>query len=728
MADTTNLKNIQVDHDLTKTMWPPAQPTGQLGSLVALGLIVALVAVGWWSSRVVETSVRENLHGDLTAMLQSATAALDLWYEGQYRNVKMVSVEPTVRDAVITIVDHKPTGEGSANRLITEIETLQATLEQIGAAYGYSSFAVFNSAGETVATSHQNLLGTQALFKTNDFVERALAGKVCVSTPFRFDLTTGQPAGDNTESLIFVAGPIANNEGQVVAAIALGMPAESEFTRVLDVARTGDSGETYAFDRDALLVSDSRFDQQLRELGLINENQRAILNLRIHDPGGNLLTGHQPTHAPEDWPRTAMAIDALESAEVNNTDIRFDLDGYRDYRGVNVIGAWRWLPEAGIGVTTELDLAEAYRPLYKLRTIFVTLFVLTIVGVLAALAFAHNASSWQRRHSSAHKKLSQLGQYTLEKKIGRGGMGDVYLAQHMLLRRPTAVKLLRRADKDDTAIERFEREVHHTSQLTHPNTIAVYDFGFTPQGVFYYAMEYLDGATCKDVVNIGGPMPEARVINVLTQVCGSLAEAHDHDLIHRDIKPANIMLCDRGGIADFVKVLDFGLVKDTSGDDKQMTQVASFGGTPHFMPPEAVRSARKMDGRSDIYSLGAVAYYLLTGQYVFDEENLMTVCIHHCETAPVVPSQRLGRQIDADLERLVMQCLEKDPTNRPQSAIRLRDDLLKCAAAGQWSQAQAHAWWNNFRDDCREHSLSQRAEPIDAAETIAIDTEQRTVD
>jgi len=297
----------------------------------------------------------------------------------------------------------------------------------------------------------------------------------------------------------------------------------------------------------------------------------------------------------------------------------------------------------------------------------------------------------------------QLGQYTLEQKIGEGGMGEVYRASHALMRRPTAIKLLRPDRADAAAVARFEREVQLTARLTHPNTITLFDYGRTPEGVFYYAMELLDGATLKDIVRADGPMPPERVIHVLRMVAGSLHEAHQLGLIHRDIKPSNIVLCERGGEPDVAKVLDFGLVKPlrVEPDQAALTRTDSITGTPLYMSPESILVPEAMDTRSDLYSVGALGYFLLTGQHVFEGRSVIEVCGHHLHSVPVAPSVRMGETIPEDLEQIVLECLEKDPERRPQSAAELRVRLDGCGAAGQWTTERAGEWWRDVGQKLR---------------------------
>ena len=247
------------------------------------------------------------------------------------------------------------------------------------------------------------------------------------------------------------------------------------------------------------------------------------------------------------------------SATMGNND--FDVGGYRNYRGMKVVGAWAWLHDYGMGVATEESVNEAFQTLYVLRRVFLVLFALLVASGGAIFGFTVLVERLQASARKSALAARRLGQYVLVQEIGRGANGMVYRARHSLLRRPVAIKLLSPDMTNETNAARFEHEVQMTSQLTHPNTVAIYDYGRTPEGLFYFAMEYLGGIDLDQLVRQFGAQPEGRVIHILRQVCGSLAEAHRIGLIHRDIKPANIVLTRRGGVCDLVKVLDFGLVK-----------------------------------------------------------------------------------------------------------------------------------------------------------------------
>jgi eukaryotic-like serine/threonine-protein kinase len=290
------------------------------------------------------------------------------------------------------------------------------------------------------------------------------------------------------------------------------------------------------------------------------------------------------------------------------------------------------------------------------------------------------------------RQARRLGQYVLEQKLGEGGMGEVYRARHGMMRRPTAIKLLRGDRAGELNLLRFEREVQLTARLTHPNTITIFDYGRTDDGVLYYAMELLDGANLQRIVAVAGAQPASRVVRILGMVCGALTEAHTIGLIHRDIKPANIMLCTQGGEQDVVKLLDFGLVKEFQVDrDVHLTAGSSILGTPQYMAPESILKPDSADARTDIYSLGAVAYLLLTGVDVFEGNSIVEICGKHVHQTPEPLSAR-GIAVSSELEAVVLACLEKDPERRPQSAAELRRRLEACGVE-PWDGDRARDWW-----------------------------------
>ena len=310
----------------------------------------------------------------------------------------------------------------------------------------------------------------------------------------------------------------------------------------------------------------------------------------------------------------------------------------------------------------------------------------------------------------------QLGQYTLDRMIGQGGMGEVYRAHHALLRRETAIKLMR-PDRPGVDVDRFEREVTAMSRLTHPNTVAVFDYGRSPDGVFYYAMEYLgDGLNLEQLVQRHGALPAGRVIHILAQVCGALHEAHSAGIVHRDIKPANIILCERGAMPDVAKVVDFGLAKELTqktGDTKQIIL-----GTPEYLAPEAATDPTSARGPADLYALGAVGYFLLTGQKVFEGRSGIDALVQHVTATPRPPSELVP--VPADLEALVLACLAKSPAARPTAAA-LQLALRALPPSPGWDDAEAARWWREV------HAAGPDAgTPMPSFSAITVDLEHRS--
>ncbi|MFN8179697.1 MAG: serine/threonine-protein kinase [bacterium] len=337
-----------------------------------------------------------------------------------------------------------------------------------------------------------------------------------------------------------------------------------------------------------------------------------------------------------------------------------------------------------------------------------------IVGSTFAIFFAYMGARVIYGLGREVAAARELGSYRLEEKLGQGGMGEVWRAKHRLLARPAAIKVIRpnlaadgRAGRFEDLRRRFEREAQVTASLRSPHTVGLYDFGVADDGSFYYVMELLDGLDTDTLVKRFGPLPAERVVHVLRQICHSLSEADSRGLVHRDIKPANIFLCRYGEEHDFVKVLDFGLVKalgdgsGSGGDGSDavtaLTRENAIHGTPAFIAPEQALGKAELDGRVDIYATGCVAYWLLTGQLVFAADTPMGLLMQHVNEKPVAPSMRTEMKVPEALDQLVIQCLAKDPKERPQSARELMGMLGDVEGVGEWTEERAKDWWEKHQ-------------------------------
>ncbi len=680
--------------------------------------VTILGTVGFLVRSAIEATMRDNLRSGLQTLLHVEVAMLQNWFQSQQSHVQSAANSTEIRRLTKLLANEDlPLASAEPGEAPTTVDSLHRDLDRqlspMMSSYRYTGYILADKTRRILSASDHTLIGQSEITLFESFLTKALDGQSTVSVPFRsVSLMKSSGGKYHTDMpVMYAVSPVRDENFQVIGVLALQIRPEEEFTEILQLGQLGRSGETYAFNRRGLMVSNSRFDEDLKLLGLVpqDDGSTSMLTIQLTAPQGNLVEGFRPTTLRRDMPLTRMVQAALDNSA------NFDLDGYSDYRGVTVVGAWEWLSDYDIGVATEIDHEEAYRPLTILQRTFEVLFSLLVMSSIAIFTFTIIVSRLQREARKAAVAAKQVGQYELLEKLGQGAMGVVYKGRHAMLRRPTAIKLLDIEKINAGSVARFEREVQITCQLNNPNTIAIYDYGRTPEGVFYYAMEFLDGINLENLINQAGPLPESRVIHLLLQICGSLFEAHSKGLVHRDIKPANIMLNRRGGLPDVIKVLDFGLVKAL--DEKKqagMTAANSLTGTPLYISPEGINAPALVDARSDLYAVGATAYYLLTGHPPFVSSNLVDLLRMHIMEAPTPPTQRLGRRVSAELETAVLACLEKNPANRPQTARDVANLLRKCPEFGQWTIDDGDAWWGRFeRGQLNSASTGTAIRPAD---------------
>ena len=668
---------------------------------IAIVTAAALILLGAWMYVGVKDSVRSIRAAGLQAVLDAEVQALELWVNDRSADASHWAEEPSVRRDVEELVrlaaNVRPNAaelwDAPARARLTAL--LAPALKQSGAI----AFNVIDTGGLIIATQVRQYAGRRV--SAGSFLAQlapVFAGQPRFIRPYlEQERIAGLDKPAFERPVVWFDAPVRNDRGEVIAALGFGHYAHEQFAHILNAAKLGRTGEVYAFDASGTMLSESRFLPELKKLGLLADrpDSSAMATVALRDPGGDLAAGYKPQLEIAARPHTLLVALAMAARAKQDEEARRGvlLEPYRNYRGAEVVGVWRWLATYDLGVAIEMEAQEAYAPLRYLTLAFTILMSLLAAVLLAA---AWSAFMVRRlRHQVGDARM--LGQYRLEREIGEGGMAKVYLARHALLKRPTAVKMLKPHMATDEIVVRFEREVQLASQLVHPNTVEVYDYGRTREGVFYYVMEYLEGETLDKLVVAHGAMPIGRAVHVLKQVCAALREAHSRSLVHRDIKPHNIMLCYRGGEYDVVKLLDFGLVKDTErGQSRDITQFQRVLGTPRYMAPERIRNAGDADARSDIYSVGAVAYFLVTGRELFDtasEHDLAYQTLH-------TPAPRLSeamRDVPRRLDDLVARCLAKDRTERPHDIIVVMALLEALAVEYSWSQQQAESWWKKYR-------------------------------
>jgi serine/threonine-protein kinase len=375
---------------------------------------------------------------------------------------------------------------------------------------------------------------------------------------------------------------------------------------------------------------------------------------------------------------------------------------------------WRTRYQIWLGVVTVLAFVLAHALAYSLSSwgasywaaaggteAFRDSLVITSLGlaILAGTSVLVTDTLYSMRKRTQQARI--LGSYLVRREIGRGGMGRVYVAQHAMMVRPAAVKVLDRGGGlTEEALARFEREVQLSSRLTHPNTITIYDYGRAADNTFYYAMELLEGQDLEKLVRQYGPVPAERAGYLLMQVCGSLAEAHDRGIVHRDLKPSNIFVTNQGCICDFVKVLDFGIAKQLEVEGEgEITRAGFVVGTPMYMAPESALCPERVDARTDIYSLGAVAYWMLTGKPPFTEDSPLAIIASHLRSIPIPPSELAEEEVPPALDAVVLRCLEKEPEDRFASARELKHALGRITYGQPWTAERAGQWWVTHRPE-----------------------------
>jgi hypothetical protein len=618
---------------------------------VVLASAAVLLALGYWTYGAVAGSLRELRAESMRNLLDSEVNALRLWIAEELGDAERAAREPRVVEAVaaLTALAARPGITREALCAAPERTRLEETLRPLVREVVDATFNVIAPDGRLLATRFPAYCGLQV--NAERFLPRLVpvfAGRSVFIRPLLdADRISELPALRAASPFAWMAVPVRDRADRVIAVLSVAEPADAVFASILRSARPGQTGETFAFDESGTILS-------AEEFGVPATLRAQIARL---EEGGVVL------------------------------------EPFASRRGEPVIGAWRWLPEYAMGVAIQIEAAEAYAPLRYLNIAFSVVFGALVAAVIAALASVFSMMRL-RSQLGTHRKL---GPYVLEKQIGEGGVATVYLARHDLLKRPTAIKLLKPARATDEMIARFEREVQTASSFSHPNTVEIFDYGRTRDGLFYYAMEYLDGLTVSQVLERSAPplIPVARAIHLLRQVCAGLSEAHGKGLVHRDVKPENIMVCRYGGVHDFVKILDFGLVKSLSQPhSRDLTRSQRILGTPLYMAPERLRDPTDVDARADIYALGAVAYLMLTGKRMFDAAEDFALTSKILNEEPPRVGAAAPQPIPVELDLLVTACLEKSRDLRPQGVAGLVEALDALAAEHRWTQTEARDWWD----------------------------------
>lgn len=669
-----------------------------------LAICAALAAASIWMYASVEASLRELRGQGLPALLEAKTKSLEVFIGERRADAERFARDPEVAAMTADLVRRARARPVDAHCASEEVALWRARADAMMRAERAAAVTAIDRSGLLVASTFEEVCGLVAHPRVAaPQLAQVFDGRTQFIRPFAADprLVAARPYLD-ARPLAWIETPVRDGAGNVVAAIGIATFVDRDFEAILSAARPGRTGEAYAFDESGTLLSQLRDTRGLPGSGATPANVKgSAARLELRDPGRELDPAQVPAAQAPEWPLTRAVAEALSSAKAASGTVPLQgvlLDPYRNYRGAEVIGAWRWLPAERIGIVAEMGVDEAYAPMRYVRA--------TVAAVLALLVLTAGWAVWTTlalaRATDSPSAGRRIGAYRLERELAEGGMATVHLSHHALLKRPTAIKILKRHLTTDELAARFEREVRLVSELSHPNTIEIYDYGHTPDGLLYYAMEYVDGITLEALVAETGPLPLGRLRYIVLQVCDALGEVHRRGMVHRDIKPPNVMLCERGGVGDFVKLIDFGIVKriDPAPDDgpeaqRALTRQVRLLGTPSYMAPERIGAPSGVDPGADVYGVGALIYFLATTRPPFDGETEGDIL----RDVLASPAPRLADAVPgvpAALDDLVARCLAKKPEARPRGVAEIAS-VLAGLDVEPWTREDARAWWEARR-------------------------------
>jgi eukaryotic-like serine/threonine-protein kinase len=668
--------------------------TWRNAATVLLGLL--LLGLGYWTYTGVKTALAETRAASLEALLGTVVKGLDVWAFEHMAEVQRAARNPTVVAQATKFIKDRRDTLAEPGRCTQEAELLSSEVQARLSTSGVVAFRILDSDGRVLSSKDPRRCGQR--IRSGPFrerLDRVFEGQPQFVRPYPDEAELSvRDADGSLRPVAWFMAPIRIGDGVPVAALAMGVATDRELETIFTAARPGATGEAYAFADTSLMLSSSRPPESPDPEGLPALQPEAAERVYVRDPGGPLEEGHVPTLESAARPLTraaALAIGARgKAAEIDRRGVI--AVPYRGYRGNEVIGAWQWLPAYDLGVVAEISAGETFATLRYLTISLSVIGGIVVLTLVAAFMSAYLLARLTRQFG----RVQRLGAYTLERQISEGGMATIYLARHALLKRPTAIKILKKHIATDEFVHRFEREVQLASQLLHPNTVEIYDFGRTREGQPYYVMEYLDGVTLAELVEHSGRVPPGRAIHVLRQVAAALREAHARGMVHRDVKPENVMLCRRGE-DDVVKLLDFGLVKNLErAETRDVTKQLKIVGTPRYMAPERLLNPSDVDARSDIYALGAVAYFLLTGKPIFEGDDSLAISNQVLHT-PAPRVREAGIEVPEGFDNLIAACLEKDRNRRPPNAEAFVEALDRIASRLAWTQVDAAKWWTEYR-------------------------------
>lgn len=656
-----------------------------------LAALLPTALIGIWTFFQVQSTIKASVRNELAGVADSVSLATRRFLDDRAQLVESWSRQPSVRKAIEELVeaakkDDSPEALGKLN----ESAIIKSQLQSLSG-HEDVKFVIWNDSYITVASWRDDRadIGTPVHHTGAANLNRVMRGETVLYGPQRMSETDVAPEKVNDDRPVMaIIVPIRNDDNKIVASMAVrGFGLFDDFNQMFAESAAGGL-DAYAVDQRGTMLSESQNAIRLAEIGALDVKPEMIAaGLRVADPGMPLTTENVQDVQRQIRPLTISVADATTGTD----DVR--IEEYNNYAGKPVVGAWRWNKDWQIGVVIERDAAIAFAPTRIVRFSF-----LLLGSVLSITAFAA-AAKIASRSAKDHAAVHPLSRYELTGELGSGGMGVVYRARHRQLGRETALKVLRgdRHNKEDRL--RFDREARLAASLSSPHSVMIYDYGRSEEGEAFCVMEFLHGLTLNEVVARGGHLPFGRVLFILSQVCDALSEAHGLNLLHRDIKPQNVMLSLDASVGDWAVVFDYGLAKPLQPDaGVYQTSETVWAGTPMYMAPERFREPSVMDPRSDIYSVGCVAYYLLSGRPPFiecDPESLFALIITQ---QPIGIATHRDGPVPPEINELVMRCMAKAADDRFESIAALSQLIDQLRTQYPWSVEEARDWWRKHGD------------------------------
>ena len=648
--------------------------------------------MGWWTYSSVDGHIRRTIRNELVVVADSIASATDRFIDGHAQLVQSWSREPVIRESIAELVVIGR-GEEPAQSLRASGHSaiIREQLKELSGRHDIK-FVVWDRSGTTLASWTDELLDVGLPIPPDGAsnLARVMRDQTVVFGPERLVANGKGIVPDTSDPVMAILVPVHSDDGKVLACLLVrGMDMFADFDWMFALRSQVGELDAYAVDRNGVMLTNSvQAIARAQRGGLDLPPEQIATGLRVSDPGFEMDPDNVGKLRRSAQPLTYAAADVSSA----NHDVR--VAPYNNYAGVPVVGSWRWNPKWNMGIVIERNADNAFAPTRFVRYGFVLLGTLLTVSALAA------ASQIARQSARAHAAVHPLNRYDLMGELGRGGMGVVYRARHRQLGRDTALKVLRGDRNSDEDRLRFDREAKLAASLSSPHTVMIYDYGVGAEGEAYCVMEFLHGITLYEVVTRGGHQSFGRALTILRQICDSLSEAHARGLLHRDVKPQNVMLSLDATFGDWAVVFDFGLAKARAPDaDAYQTSETVWAGTPMYMAPERYRNPADMDPRSDLYSVGCVAYFLLSGRPPYlecDPESLFAMVLSE---QPIEISTHRDEPVPRDVSDLVKRCMAKNADDRFESIDDLAEAIDELRIRYPWTVDEAQKWWDAHGGD-----------------------------